>query len=180
MLDRIFTPFPTLTTERLILRQLSIDDDKEIFALRSDNKVNKYLDRQPSETIEDARRFINKVSQSIKKSDLIYWAITMADKNNLLGTICLFDFSDEKNKCEIGYELLPDFQGQGIMKEATSKIIEFGIRTVGLEEIEAFTHKDNQNSTKLLEKFGFKKSTEPDKTNPDYFIFTFKTSTGQY
>ena len=49
-----FNPFPVLKTERLTLRQLSIDDDKEIFLLRSDMEANKYIDRDPCGTIEEA------------------------------------------------------------------------------------------------------------------------------
>src|SRR5438477_351890 len=80
--------------------------------------INKYLDRQTSNTIDDARAFISKVNENINKGDSLYWAITLRDKNILVGTICLFGFSDENYKCEIGYELLTNFQGQGIMKEA--------------------------------------------------------------
>ncbi|RZK12463.1 MAG: N-acetyltransferase, partial [Flavobacterium sp.] len=40
------TSFPILTTERLTIRQLSIDDQHDIFALRSDTEINKYLDRE--------------------------------------------------------------------------------------------------------------------------------------
>ena len=43
MTKRNFTPFPILATERLTLRQLSIDDQQNIFALRSDKEINKYL-----------------------------------------------------------------------------------------------------------------------------------------
>ena len=59
MTSRNFTPFPVLKTERLILRQLISSDDKEIFALRSNDNVNKYLDRKPSKSIDDAKNFIN-------------------------------------------------------------------------------------------------------------------------
>jgi ribosomal-protein-alanine N-acetyltransferase len=52
MLTNTFTPFPVLKTERLTLRQLSVNDDKEVFALRSDKQVNKYIDRNPTNTIE--------------------------------------------------------------------------------------------------------------------------------
>src|ERR1700747_1897570 len=103
---RTFMPFPILTTERLTLRQLASNDEQEIFTLRSDSEINKYLDRQPSNTIEDARNFINKVNENINKNDSLYWAITLSDKNILAGTICLFGFSDDNCKCEIGYELL--------------------------------------------------------------------------
>jgi hypothetical protein len=61
------TLFPILTTERLTLRQLSIDDQQDILALRSDPVINKYLDRQPAKTTEDAVNFINKVSENIEK-----------------------------------------------------------------------------------------------------------------
>jgi ribosomal-protein-alanine N-acetyltransferase len=118
MKNRNFTSFPILTTERLTLRQLLIDDQNDIFALRSDTEINQYLNRQPSKTIEDAINFINKVNDNIKLNNSLYWAITLTMTKTFVGTICLFDFSDEKDSCEIGYELMTEFQGQGIMKEA--------------------------------------------------------------
>ena len=172
MLHGTFTPFPILTTERLTLRQLAINDEQEIFTLRSDSEINKYLDRQISNTIDDARNFINKII----RSDSLYWAITLSDKNVLIGTICLFGFSVENYKCEIGYELLTNFQGQGIMKEAVEKVIDYAFNTIKVKKIEAFLHKDNQSSIKLLEKFSFKNSNEADKTNPDLICYHLTNS----
>ena len=171
-----FTPFPILTTERLTLRQLVIDDKQEIFTLRSDREINKYLDRQLSNTIEDAMNFINKVNENINKNDSLYWAITLSDKNVLVGTICLFGFSDDNYKCEIGYELLTNFQGQGIMKEAVEKVIDYALNTIKVKKIEAFLHRGNQGSIKLLEKFSFKNSNEPDKENPDLICYRLTNS----
>jgi [ribosomal protein S5]-alanine N-acetyltransferase len=171
MVNRSFTPFPILTTERLTLRQLSTDDRQNIFALRSDTEINKYLNRQASKTIEDAIDFINKINESIKQNVSIYWGITLTNSKIFVGTICLFGFSNEKNKCEIGYELLANFQGQGIMKEAADKVIDYAFQTMRFQKIEAFTHTGNQKSTKLLMKLGFKKAMEADKDNPYYNIF---------
>ena len=176
MLNKSFTPFPILTTERLTLRQLVIADELEIFTLRSDSEINKYLDRQVSNTIDDARNFINKVNENINKNDSLYWAITLSDRNILAGTICLFGFSDENNKCEIGYELLTNFQGQGIMKEAAEKVIDYAFNTIKVKKIEAFFHRDNQRSIKLLEKLSFRNSNEPDKTNPDLICYHLTNS----
>jgi ribosomal-protein-alanine N-acetyltransferase len=110
-------PFPVLTTERLTLRQLASGDERELFILRSDIEVNKYLDRPISKTIDDTRKFINKVNENIERNESLYWAIILTGKNALVGTVCLFGYSDENYKCEIGFELLPGFQGQGIMNE---------------------------------------------------------------
>jgi ribosomal-protein-alanine N-acetyltransferase len=65
-------------------------------------------------------------------------------------------------KAEIGYELFPDFQGKGIMQEATLKVIDFGIQHIGLNSIEAYTHCENQSSTRLLKKLNFKRHSTGD------------------
>ena len=176
MTDINFAPFPVLITESLTLRQPTTYDQRDILALRSDPEINKYLGRQPSRTIEDAINFINKVNDNIEKNNSIYWVITFTKTKEFVGTICLFDFSKEKNSCEIGYELMTKFQGQGIMKEATKKVIDYAFQTMQFQKIVAISHNDNQNSTRLLGKFDFKKSGEADKENPDLNIFTLTNS----
>jgi [ribosomal protein S5]-alanine N-acetyltransferase len=168
MTGKHFTPFPVLKTERLTLRQLISSDDNEIFALRSDDNVNKYLDRKRSKSIDDARNFIQTINENIQRNDSIYWAITLSGIDKLIGTICLFDFSNESSKAEIGYELLPGFQGKGIMQEAISIVIKFGFHHVGLNSIEAYTHSENEGSTRLLEKLDFKRHSADDE---DFMIF---------
>ena len=172
MVNRNLTPFPILTTGRLTLRQLSIDDKENIFALRSDSEINKYLNREPSKTIDDAIDFIKKVTVNIKNNNSIYWVISLTSTKTFVGTICLFDFSNEKSSCEIGYELMTEFQGQEIMKEAIQVVIDYVFHTLKLKKILAFTHYENLNSTNLLLKLNFVKSLETDKENPNLNIFT--------
>ena len=162
----IGSTFSTLTTERLTLRELLESDVQEIFLLRSDTTINKFLDRKPSKTLEDSMNFI----KNIKSNNLTYWAITQSHNAKLIGTICLYDFSDDLKNCEIGYELLTDFQGKGIMSEAVNKIIEYAVHTLGVKTIDAFTHKDNESSTKLLQRFNFEKTEIVDATNPNLML----------
>jgi [ribosomal protein S5]-alanine N-acetyltransferase len=172
MTNRNAATFPILTTERLTLRQLSVNDQHAIFALRSDPEVNKYLNRQPCKSTEEAINFINIVNDNIEKNGTLYWAITLTDTKTVVGTICLFDFSREKSSCEMGYELMTKFQGQGIMQEAVQVVIDYVFQTLKFRNLLAFTHYENQSSTKILSKFHFVKSTETDKENPDLVIFT--------
>jgi ribosomal-protein-alanine N-acetyltransferase len=155
MLDKIISSFPILTTERLTLRQLAITDDQEIFKLRSDKVFNKYLNREICNSIDDARNFINIINENIDKNFAPYWAICLKGKNMLVGTICLYGFSEESTSCEIGFELLQDFQRQGIMREAAEKVIDYAFNTIQIQRIDAYLHKDNQSSIKLLEKLSF-------------------------
>ena len=62
------------------------------------------------------------------------------------------------------------------MQEALSKVIAFGRDVIGLKAIEAYTHLENKNSSKLLEKYNFKKQENIDCNSNDMFV-TFKLST---
>jgi ribosomal-protein-alanine N-acetyltransferase len=159
--------FPILVTERLILRQLSDKDVQEVFLLRSDKFINKYLDRQPCKTIEDAFEFIEK----IKNNSLTYWAITQKGDDKLVGTICLFNVSEELKTCEIGYELLAEYQGKGIMKEAAKKVIKFATQTLEIETIDAYTHQDNESSNNLLKALKFISANTVDDVNTNLILF---------
>ncbi len=168
-----FTPFPILTTERLILRCLEVSDDQQLFKLRSNKRVNKYVVRTIQKNIKEIRAFISKINNGINNNEWIYWVITLKESPKLIGTICLWNFSEEKSVAELGYELDPAFQRKGIMSEALKKIIEFGFQEIELDAIEAYTHKNNNNSTKLLQKYNFKQDAERiDEENSDNIIFT--------
>ena len=168
---KILSTFPILSTERLTLRQTAESDVQEIFLLRSNRDVNKYLNRQPAKTPEDALKFIRQVNENFEKNAGIYWVICQTGSDKLIGTICLFDFSNDFKRCEIGYELLPDYQAQGMMSESLTRIIEFAFHELGFDFIDAFTHKDNQSSTKLLQRFSFMETMSFDEKNPNMIVF---------
>lgn len=167
-----FKTFPALTTKRLSLRRLLVSDEQQIFTLRSDRDVNRYLDRQLCNTIDDARTFIGKIIEN----DSLYWAITLSENDILIGAICLFNLSEKNSKCEIGFELLPSFQGKGIMMEALAKVIDYAFNTLKVEELEAVLHKENSSSKRLLEKVSFIKSNDPDKLHSSLECYQLRSS----
>ena len=66
--------FPILTTKRLVLTELKETDAQEIFTLRSDENVNRYIDRQRATKLEDAENFINKPSVFDASISWLAWA----------------------------------------------------------------------------------------------------------
>ena len=150
-----FKPFLFLRTERFTLRQLTLKDDNEILILRSYKEVNRYLDTPAAKTIEDAQKFINKINKSITKGESIYWAITFKSQQKLIGTICLWNISEDDAKAELGFELLPEFHGKGIMQEVLPIIINYGFETMKLNSIEGEVDPNNLKSIKLMERNDF-------------------------
>jgi len=149
-----FTAFPNLITENLILRQYKMSDENEVFLLRSSDEVNKFIDRPKANSIDDARKFIEKITYGEYK-DAFIWAIELKDRKGFIGSVCLLRFTLENNSAEVGYEMLPAFQGKGIVQEAVKKILEYGFQVLGLDTINAVIHPDNIKSIKLAERFGF-------------------------
>ena len=170
-------PFPELKTARLILRQLKESDSEDIYFLRSDESVNKYVVRPRAISKDDAREFISIINNGIKKNESIYWAITMKEVQQLIGTICLWNFSKDKTRAEIGFELMPEYQGKGIMNEALEIVLEFGFKSISLASIDGYVHKNNMSSIKLLKKNNFEQNTElKDSENPNNIVFTLSSS----
>jgi ribosomal-protein-alanine N-acetyltransferase len=152
--------FPRLSTERLQLRKLEISDAEQIFSLRSNEIVNRYLGRTPANSVKDAEAFIKRINSAEPGNQTFYWAICFHNEPDLVGTICLWNFSEKENKSEIGYELLPQFQGQGIMQEAFLAVLKFAFEVLQLNTIEAWTVAQNENSVKILKRNGFKRNIE--------------------
>jgi ribosomal-protein-alanine N-acetyltransferase len=155
MLAINFTPFPELATARLRFRQLKPGDAGDIYKLRSDEKVNRFLTRNRCKNLEEAAAFVNKINRGISNNEAMYWAITFNNSDNLIGTICLWNFQPENYRAELGYELKPEYWGSGIMREALPGVIKYCFETLKLHSIAAETDPGNIQSVMLLEKNGF-------------------------
>jgi [ribosomal protein S5]-alanine N-acetyltransferase len=173
MIDVSFTPFPFLTTENYALRNLMPADEQEIFALRSSDEINRYLDRPKANTLDDARNFINKITNGVAENEAIFWVVAPKGESRFLGTICLWKISREETKAEIGYELLPENHGKGIMQEVIPRVIQFGFEEMRLQTIEAELSPRNLKSIRLLEKDNFKLA-EVNEENPDSVVYALR------
>ncbi len=130
-------------------------DADEIFFLRSDKEVIRYIDRPPAKSLEEASGFIQKITELEKNNESVTWAITLKGNDKLIGTICYWNIRKEHYRAEIGYLLHPDFWGKGIMKEAMAEVIKYGFKVMNLHSIEANVNPDNKASIKLLEGYNF-------------------------
>jgi len=156
MLQLNFSPFPELQTQRLLLRKIEQQDAAEIFFLRSDEEVLRFIGKEPAKNIKEAEEFIKKIGQAAETGDSIMWGITLKeDPSALIGTICYWRIQKENYRAEMGYVLHPGYWRRGFMKEAIHEIIEYGFKTMGLHSIEARIHADNAASAASLESSGF-------------------------
>ncbi|OAD92862.1 hypothetical protein A7A78_02575 [Aequorivita soesokkakensis] len=164
-------PFPIIITERLNLRKVVPSDVDRVYYLRSDKEINKYIKRAP-QTREMAIAHIQLLDDNLKTDKAIAWGITTKESDVLIGSICLWNFSEDKKTAEVGYDLDPEFQGKGIMSEALKAVLNFGFNQRGFKTIEAYTDYRNLPSKKLLKHHGFIPSEDKkDTDNQDNEVF---------
>jgi ribosomal-protein-alanine N-acetyltransferase len=157
MVNIHFTPFPNLETERLYLRRLVKEDVNEVFALRSDKEVMKYIPRPLVKTNEEALEHIAMIDEKIKNNEGINWAISLKNNPKLIGIIGHYRIKPEHYRAEIGYMLLPEYHGKGIIVEAIKETLNYAFEVMKLHSIEAIIDPENSASERALQKSGFVK-----------------------
>lgn len=164
--------FPEISTERLTLRELSFNDKRAIFKLRSNKEVKKFITREGPNNLNDASAFIQNCLDGFENQNRVSWGIESNNNNQLIGSIELQNIHPENNYAELSYELNPDYQKEGFMTEAMKAVLDFGNQTMSLEIIEASAHKNNDDAITLLEKYAFTMDAEKkDETLEDNCIF---------
>jgi len=147
---------PVLSSGELVLRPIEDKDTAALFSHFSDDAVTKYMDIDSFTNISEATQIIRFFHQSLEKEEGMRWAITLAGKDELIGTCGYHKISKIHFKAEIGYDLRPSYWGKGIMKEAVSVMLDYGYEDLQFNRIEAFVDPDNLASSKLLTRLGFR------------------------
>ena len=150
-----FLPFKNLMSDRLLLRQITPADVNEIFAMRSNAGVMKYVPRPLCANLNEAMALINMMQQKIETNEGINWAITQKGNNMMIGFIGHYKIQWENFRSEIGYMLLPEYQGKGIVSEAVQLVIEYGFKEMKMHSLEAVIDPENIASARVLEKNNF-------------------------
>jgi ribosomal-protein-alanine N-acetyltransferase len=157
MLTINFSPFPVLETERLILRRVLPSDVKEMFELRSNPETMKYIPRPLVTNYEETLAHIKMMDDKIESNEGINWAITLKGNDTMLGVIGHYRIKPEHYRAEVGYMILPEYNGKGITTEAVLCVVDYGFNTMKLHSIEGVIDPRNGASEKILQKCGFVK-----------------------
>lgn len=154
-INEAFTHFPTLTTNRLHLRQIQPTDAEALFAIRSNLEVMEFFGQEPQQSLDDAHTLIQRLQALYERRESIFWCITLKGEDTIIGSCTLFHFDPDFHHAEIGYDLHRAYWRQGIMSEALSAILTYGFTELGLHRIEANVDPLNTRSKALLLKLGF-------------------------
>lgn len=155
MLTFNFDPFPTIETERLLLREVTLEDAPDFFTGRSDPKAMQYICKPLHKTVSETEDLIKQIKENILANSAIAWAITLKEEGKFIGSISYHHIIPEHHRAEVGYMILPPYWKKGIASEALKAVLDHGFTKMKLHSIEAKIDPRNIDSANVLKKNNF-------------------------
>lgn len=134
---------------------MDYSDINDLLEMRKDPRMNEYTDTKLEESTDETKIYIDKMNKGINDNKWIIWAIQHRESQRVIGSISIWNINTELQSGELGYGIIPDYQGKGLMREALLSAIEYGFITMNLKVLEAYTEEQNLKSINLLEKCNF-------------------------
>lgn len=144
-----------LETQRLSLRQFTVDDAQFILKLLNEPSFLRYIGDKQVRNVEDARQYLlNGPIASYERNGFGLYLVELKESYTPIG-MCGFLKREELPDPDIGFAFMPEFWNKGFAFEAAAALLQDGRERLRLERILAITSLDNEASTKLLQRLGF-------------------------
>ncbi|KAA0127774.1 GNAT family N-acetyltransferase [Chryseobacterium sp. SN22] len=146
--------FPVLTTERLVLRRFRPDDIESVYQGLSHPEVIRHYGVSYG-SVEATQEQMDWFTKIEKEEKGLWWAVCNRQDQTFLGAVGFNNRNQEHRKTEMGYWLLPDYWGSGIIGEAGRAACEYAFQKMSVHRIEAVVETENRNSKKVMAQLGF-------------------------
>lgn len=142
-----------IETERLILRDASVDDSEDMFEYAKLEEVTKYLSWKPHISVKDSEKILEMLSkEAMEKDSYVLKAIILKENDKMIGTIDARIFGDGLKDAEFGYCLNPMYWNKGYMSEALKAFIQALHKEHGVENVFGSFERENIASKRVMQK----------------------------
>ena len=148
---------PTLETDRLILRRMTMQDARDVFEYSRDPDVARHVLWSAQKELSEAKEYCRYMMKRYRNDEPSSWGIIDKATGCLVGTIGFMAYSEENNSAEVGYSLAKWLWNGGYMTEALARVIEYAFEAMDLNRIEAQHELQNPSSGRVMEKCGMRK-----------------------
>jgi ribosomal-protein-alanine N-acetyltransferase len=148
------TEFPVLHTGRLTLSAVSPANLPDLYREFSDPSVTRYYNLQHFTNTEKAAELLRYFTRQFEEKEGIRWGIYLKKDNSFTGTIGINTFMPG-DRCNIGFDLIPQYWNKGYMSEALEIISLYIFASLEVNRIEAEVMPENEGACRVLEKTGF-------------------------
>jgi len=144
-----------LETDRLRLRELSLEDAPFILELVNEPSWLRFIGDRGVRDLDSARAYLQNGPMAMyARHGFGLYKVELKEDGTPMG-MCGLLKRESLPEVDIGFAFFPRFWGQGYARDAALAVLSHGRTKSGLKRVLAIVDPDNHNSIKLLEKLGF-------------------------
>lgn len=149
--------FPTLTTPRLLLRQITPSDANALFANHSNAAAMALFGSDPLTALAQAHTLIEtfEAARNWPNPGIRFGVALKSQPELLIGSCGIFKQNRAWHSAILGYDIALNMRGLGIGTEAVRAALDWAFVALKLNRIEAQIHPENIASMRLLTRLGF-------------------------
>jgi len=148
-------------TERLILRQLTVDDAEDLHRIYNDPQTMKFMGGMSGSLESERNQIRNHIENYYEQYGFGLWATVLKENDQLIGRCgLLYQEIEGAKDLEIAYLLDSNFWSRGLASEAAARLVELGFERFNFNRIVAFINPQNTASIRVAVKTGFKYERE--------------------
>ena len=136
-----FGELPTITTERLLLSPLRVEDAPELVAVLADERLHEFIGGRPATLEELQDRYASLVAGSPDPEEVwLNWIARRRFDSQAIGTMQATLRGDDGHfAAQVAWVVGVAWQGRGFASEAARALVEW-LRSQGAQEIVAHVH----------------------------------------
>jgi [ribosomal protein S5]-alanine N-acetyltransferase len=143
-----------LDSDRVILRDWRDKDAAALAPVCGEWDVCAFTSVPWEWSVLAALAWIDRQRRKRAAGTVLALAIQAPDDERALGNVNLAGFGEDGREAEIGYWLVPEARGRGLVTAATTLLIDWGFRNLGLERVEFAILPENLASQRVAERVG--------------------------
>lgn len=144
-----------LASERLVFRRWRETDIDFAQRLWGDPRVTRYLDARPRLGPDEVRDRLELEMRHEREHGVQYWPCLLLETGESIGCCGLRPYPRRAGALELGFHVLPAFQGRGLATEAAAAVVGYAFAQLHAPRLYAGHHPDNTVSARVLRKLGF-------------------------
>ena len=145
---------------RIYLTRVSMDELDDFHEYSTlDPKFYKYLEYEPFNTLDDSRKYLNRlltIEKNIENRTGISWFIRLKSSDKFVGMARLLNIDYHRKSVSWGYGISPALWGQGFVFEIQQILAKYIFDTMLFNRLSGVARADNLSTILTLKAFGFK------------------------
>ena len=164
---------PVFDSDRLHIELLTTNDASFLYELMNTPKWLEFIGDRNIKSIADAEGYIEKsIISTYQNHGFGLYKLTLKTSGNTVG-VCGLLQRDYLESPDLGFAMLPQFEGKGYTTEASRATMEYAKQNLSIKAIMAITVPSNKASIGVLQKLGFQKheTVQPNEEKGQLLVF---------